>query len=164
MIRFITVVFVLLLAACGKAPPDGPSVPSPLIGADSDRLWILARASKVGDGRECKELYLNPEDPRYRGLAQKCDAWSRDYADYLAINGFPIVEYLHLQDPAYWRWYLEMRQQISDCKERLGNLPIGLRDADRRRQHQYDRNECDPYTHVTNNEGVAPNALGIRHN
>lgn len=156
-------VFVLFVA-CGDAPPDEASSPSPLLAADSDRLWILTRASRVGDGRECKELYLQPEDPRYQGRAERCEFWSRDYADYLALNGYPTVEYQHLKDAAYWRWYLAKRKQISNCKAELGNLPVGLRDADKRREHQFQKSQCDPYDHARNNQGETPESLGIRFN
>ena len=44
----------LLAVACEQAALEPKSTPSPVIGAESDRLWILARASKFGDGRRCK--------------------------------------------------------------------------------------------------------------
>lgn len=152
----------LILVACSGAPSDEPASPSPLIEGDSDRLWILARASRVGDGKECKELYSQPDDPRYQEKSKSCDGWSRHYADYLRVNGFPTVEYQHLMDPAYWRWYLAKRQQISDCKEALGYLPVGLRDADKRKEHQFQKNHCDPYDHARNNQKMTPESLGIR--
>lgn len=152
-----------LLASCGEPAPNTASTPSPLLSADPDRLWILARVSKVGNGRVCKDHYLQPEDPRYQGLADTCDIWSRHYADYLALNGFPTIEHLHLQESVYWEWYLAKRQEISGCKKALGNLPMGLRDADKRRDHQYKKNQCDPYEHATNNKGILPNELGVRH-
>ena len=160
--RYVAWGILLLLAACGEPTPEAPSTPSPLIGADSDHLWILARASLVGDGRDCKDLYLNPDDPRYEGLAQKCDAWSRHYADYLALNGFPTVEHGHLQDPAYWRWYLGMRQTISDCWQAIGNLPVTA-NGEQRAAHAGRRHACDPYDDALKNSNQTPAELGIRH-
>lgn len=156
-------ILALLAVACGEAELEPTSSPSPLIGADSDRLWMLARASKVGDGRRCKELYLNPEDPRYQALTQSCDFWSRDYADYLRLNGFPTVEHLHLQDPAYWRWYLGTRQAISNCLTQLGNLPVTAT-GDDRALHDARRHACDPYDDALKNKNQTPTDLKIRHN
>lgn len=152
---------LMLMAACSSEPGNEASSPSPLLTADSDRLWILARASRVGDGRQCKDLYLTPDDPRYRGLARQCDFWARDYADYLRINGFSSVAHTHLKDPAYWRWYIDKRGAVSFCKSALGDLPVGLRDQNQRTAHQYQKNQCDPYDDARNNLKLTPAELGI---
>lgn len=162
MRSFLRTLPCLMLVACSGAPSDEPASASPLIAGDSDRLWILARAARVGDGKECKELYLEPEDRRHQGRSQHCDFWARDYADYLRLNGFPTVEYQHLTDPTYWRWYLAKRKQVSDCKEALGYLPVGVRDANKRREHQFQKNQCDPYDQARNNQDMTPESLGIR--
>lgn len=163
MKRSALLLSVFLLAACGEPSIEEASTPSPLIGADSDRLWILARASMVGDGRECRDLYLNPDDPRYQGVSERCDFWSRDYADYLRLNGFPTVEHLHLQEPEYWRWYLAMRETISDCRSGLGTLPVTA-DGAARAEHAHQRNACDPYDDALKNNDTTSVDLGIRHN
>ena len=153
---------IALVAACGKTPPEEATLPSPLLSGDTDRLWILARASRVGDGRECKELYLTPDDPRYQGLMQKCDSWTRNYADYLRINGYPTVEHPHLQETPYWSWYKEKRSSISDCWQQVGNLKIPSTSAERA-EHSRNRNACDPYDDALNNQNLLPNQLGIQY-
>lgn len=163
MSRWFVFLAVALLVACGEAEREVAITPSPLIGADSDRLWILARSSKVGDGRECKELYLNVDDPRYQGLKQKCDHWSRNYADYLALNGFDTAEYRHLQDPAYWRWYIGMRESISACRSNVGSLSVTATSAERAAYDQA-RHACDPFDDAIKNGNQSPVDLGIRHN
>ena len=163
MSRWFVFLAAALLVACGESEPEVASTPSPLIGADSDRLWILARSSKVGDGRECKALYLDPEEPRYQGLKPKCDHWSRNYADYLGLNGFDTVEYRHLQDPAYWRWYLGMRESISACRSAIGSLSVTATSAERAAYDQA-RHTCDPFDDAIKNDGIMPDELGIRHN
>lgn len=158
----ILVITVLLVTACGKAPTEQASVPSPLTTAHGDRLWMLARASKVGDGRECKELYLAPDDPRYQSRVQQCDYWSRHYAEYLSLNGFPTIEHRHLQAPGYWQWFLAKRQSISDCWSVVGTLPVTA-NGEERAAHTRARKACDPYDNVVHNEGELPDELGIRH-
>lgn len=160
--RWIVAVAVSILVACGERASEESTSPSPLIGADSDRLWILARSSRVGDGRECRDLYLSPDDPRFQGIEGKCDAWSRNYAEYLRLNGFATVEHSHLHDSAYWRWYLGMREAISDCREELGTLPVTA-DGAARARHAQQRNACDPYDDATKNNEQTTVDLGIRH-
>lgn len=155
------VAFLVLMTGCADETANEASLPSPLLTADSDRLWILARASRAGDGRKCKDLYLNPDDPRYQGLEQQCDSWTRDYADYLRINGFPTIEYQHLKEAVYWQWYLDKRQQISDCLTSVGNLSLTARGPERA-EHARRRNECDPYDDARNNQELTPADLGIR--
>ncbi len=152
----------MLIAACGDEPAIEASSPSPLVNADSDRLWILSRASRVGDARKCADLYLKPDDPRYQGLTPQCDFWTRDYADYLRLNGFPTIEYAHLQDRVYWEWYLDKRQQISACLTAIGNLSLTARGPERA-DHSRRRNECDPYDDARNNQKRTPTELGIRY-
>ncbi len=148
---------------CSDDVRVGMTSPSPLLMADSDHLWILARASRVGDGRTCKELYLAPQDSRYQGLAQKCDSWTRNYADYLRLNGLPTIEYAHLQDPVYWAWYLDKRQQISDCVAASGNVSLRATSAERA-DHTRRRRACDPYDDALYNEKRSPiDDLGIRY-
>ena len=151
-----------LAAACTEEPADSASSPSPLLTADLDRLWVLARASRVGDGRECKELYLQPDDPRYQGRIRQCDFWTRDYADYLRLNGFSTIEHLHLQEPAYWQWYLDKRSRISDCRKALTTLAIPST-GEQRAVHRRRRNACDPYDDALNNQDRLPNELGIQY-
>ena len=131
--------------------------------ADSDRLWILSRASRVGDGRKCTDLYLRPDDPRYQGLTQQCDSWTRDYADYLRLNGFPTIGYAHFQEPVYWEWYLDKRQQISDCVTAIGSVSLTATSAERA-EHTRRRRACDPYDDAMYNEKRSTtNDLGIRY-
>ncbi len=153
---------IALVAACGKTPPDEATLPSPLLSGDTDRLWILARASRVGDGRECKELYLTPDDPRYQGLVQKCDSWSRNYADYLRTNGYPTVVHPHLHDPSYWRWFSAKREQILGCKDRHASPPVGTPRAQRNEVRRL-RNQCDPYDDALQNQALSPTDLGVRY-
>ena len=152
-----------LAAACSEEPADSASSPSPLLTADSDRLWILLRASRVGDGRVCKELYLQADDPRYQGRIQQCDFWTRDYADYLRINGFPTIEHQHLKEPAYWKWYLDKRGAISDCKTAIGNVCLRATSAESA-EHTRRRRACDPYDDARNNQDLTPADLRIRFN
>lgn len=152
-----------LAAACTEEPADSASSPSPLLTADLDRLWILARASRVGDGRECKELYLQPDDPRYQGRIQQCDFWTRDYADYLRINGFLTIEHQHLKEPVYWKWYLDKRGAISDCKTAIGNVSLRATSVENA-EHTRRRRACDPYDDsFYNNKLSISDDLGIRY-
>lgn len=154
---------LMLMAACSNEPGNEASSPSPLLTADSDRLWILARASRVGDGRQCKDLYLNSGDTRYRGLEQQCDFWSRDYADYLRINGFPTIDHQHLTDPSYWQWYIDKRSHVQTCRNSLGVLPVQSPIAERG-EHYRQRNKCDPYDDaVINQKQSLADDLGIRY-
>lgn len=154
---------LVLLAACGDEPAVEATLPSPLPGADPDRLWILLRASRVGDGRKCADLYLMPEDPRYRELKQQCDFWTRDYADYLRLNGFPTIESAHLQEPVYWQWYLSKRQQSADCVRALGNVPLRASSTERA-DHTQRRRACDTYDNELYNKKRSPiDSFGIRY-
>ena len=154
---------LMLIAACSNESGNEASSPSPLLTADSDHLWILARASRVGDGRKCKDLYLNSDDPRYQGLEEQCDFWSRHYADYLRINGFPTIEQQHLKEPVYWQWYLNKRRTQLDCVNALGIPAVTVRGAERE-AHRRRKNECDPYDDAVNNQKQSPvYDLGIRY-
>ncbi|RLA54430.1 MAG: hypothetical protein DRR42_01690 [Gammaproteobacteria bacterium] len=152
----------MLIVACGDEPAVEATSSSPLLGADPDRLWILARASRVGDGKRCRDLYLAPEDPRYQELVKRCDSWTRDYADYLRINGFPTIEHQHLKDPAYWNWYIDKRQSQLDCVSALGTPAVTVRGA-AREGHRRHKNECDPYDNALINLKRTPTDLGIRY-
>lgn len=154
------ILLLLVIAACGDEPPI--DAPSPLLTADSDRLWILLRASRVGNGVKCSEFFQHPEDPRYKGLRSSCDVWTRNVADYLRVNGFPTVEYQHLQQRAYWQWFDHTRNTIQDCRNRLGVLPVPS-SIEWREEHYRSRNECDPYDHLRNNQHRTPADLGIRY-
>lgn len=157
-----TAVLIIVLCACGKPPQEASSTRSPLLSAHGNRLWVLARASKVGNGRECKELYLAPDDPRYQSRVRQCDFWSRNYAEYLSVNGFPTIEHQHLQESGYWEWYLAMQQSISDCWSSVGTLSVTA-NGEERAEHTRARKACDPYDNLLHNEGKLPNQLGIRH-
>lgn len=163
MHRYAWVSLLVVLFGCSDTTPGDAAAPSPLLSADPDRLWILARASKVGDGRNCKEHYLAPDDPRYQALSEKCDRWSRHYAEYLALNGFPTIEHPHLQQPVYWEWYISKRQQISKCWSDIGDLPVTASGAERA-EHTRQRNACDPYDDARKNYGKTPSDLGVRFN
>ena len=154
---------LVLVAACGDEPAIEASSPSPLVNAHSDRLWILSRTSRVGDARKCADLYLKPDDPRYQGMTPQCDFWTRDYADYLRLNGFPTIEFTHLQDRVYWEWYLDKRQQISDCVAAIGNVSLRATSTERA-DHTRRRRACDPYDDALYNKSRSPtNDLGIRY-
>jgi hypothetical protein len=153
---------VALMAACGEETPIAATSPSPLLSAKPDQLWILARASRVGDGRKCRDLYLHPDDPRYQGLGTECDFWARNYADYLRLNGFPEVEVQHLKDPAYWQWYSDTRAGIQDCRNRLGVLSVEANVA-AREEHYRQRNQCDPYDDAVNNKGLPSADLEVNY-
>ena len=151
-----------VLVACSNEVPTGASVPSPLLVGDTDRLWMLLRASRVGDGRECQGHYLYLNDRRYQGLAQKCDFWTHNLADYLLLNGYSTIEYQHLQESEYWRWFVDKRNSIQECRNRLGVLPIPT-PAQRSEEHYQLRNACDPYDDARNNHALTPTELGIKY-
>jgi len=159
MRRALLIVLVCLAAsACGPPPA---AIPSPLIDFDRDRLWVLLRASRVGDGRLCANYYLAREDPRYTLRASECDNWSRDFADYLRLNGLPTVAPAHLQTPAYWSWYRQTRDRIGACKKAVGYLAPDATGADRA-EHTRQKNACDPYDDARKNQQLTPELLGIR--
>ena len=142
---------------------DAPTTAtSPLLGGDTDHLWILIRAARVGDARECAAHYLKPDDPRFLGVEKKCDAWTRDFADYLSMNGFPTVEHQHLKEPMYWQWFVDKKNAIQECRNHLGVLPIPS-PAERREEHYRLRNACDPFGDARNNRKLTPVELGIRY-
>ena len=153
---------ICVLAGCSKEAPPGATSPSPLLTADRDRLWILLRASPVGDGRACDDYYLNPDDPRYQGRAQQCDFWTRHFADFLRINGFPMIEHQHLKEPAYWQWYVEKRGLISHCIKAVGTLSVTATGHEMA-EHARLKHECDPYDDARNNQDMTPANLGIRY-
>jgi hypothetical protein len=160
-IPILGILLSVLVGCSNEAPPDA-TLPSPLLTADSDRLWVLLRASRVGDGRECPEHYLRPDDARYQGLAQKCGFWTRNFTDYLRINDYPTIEYQHLQQRVYWQWYIDKRNTIQECRNTLGALPIPS-PIETREEHYRLRNQCDPYDDARNNLKQTPSELRIRY-
>ena len=160
--RRTRLIVLVCLAASACGPPPAPIVsPSPLIDFDRDRLWVLLRASRVGDGRLCADYYLARTDSRYTPRAAQCDNWSRDFADYLRLNGLPTVEPAHLQTPAYWSWYRQTRDRIGTCKKDVGYLAPDATGADRA-EHTRQKNACDPYDDARKNQQLTPELLGIR--
>ncbi len=156
----LIVLVCLAASACGP-PPAAIVSPSPLIDFDRDRLWVLLRASRVGDGRLCADYYLARTDSRYTPRAARCDNWSRDFADYLRLNGLPTVEPAHLQTPAYWSWYRQTRDRIGACKKDVGYLAPDASGA-KQLEHTHQRNACDPYDDARKNQQLTPELLGIR--
>ena len=160
MIRRARLIVLVCLAASACGPPPA-AIPSPLIDFDRDRLWVLLRASRVGDGRLCTDYYLAREDPRYTPRASECDNWTHDFADYLRLNGLPTVAPAHLQTPAYWSWYRQTRDRIGTCKKDVGYLAPDASGA-QQLEHTQQRNACDPYDDARKNQQLTPALLGIR--
>ena len=106
---------------------------------------------------------MQPDDPRYKGLEQECDFWSRDYADYLRINGFPTIEHLHLHEREYWQWFVSRREQIATCKSLHKSPPVGT-PRQQRDNIRALRDACDPYDYALQNENRSPADLGLRFN
>lgn len=160
-------VFVMLVAslltACEPAPPGEEEAvgDSPIASFDKTRLWILVKAARVGDGRKCADYYRTPDDVRYKGLAQTCEAWSLNFADYLKLNGLPTVEAAHLRDLIYWDWFEQTKQRVADCRKGLGTL-TGKTNEQQRVAHREARNACDPYDDARKNKKQTPEDLGIR--
>lgn len=155
---------LVLLGGCDEqSPPQESSTPSPLADFDKDRLWILAKASPVGEGRRCAKFYREPEDPRYKPRAQECEAWSLDFVDYLRLNGLPALEPAHVRDLVYWDWFYAKSSDVVDCMKMVSERKVGagIGDAEARRQKTYDHAACDPYTHATQNQKQTPEDLGI---
>lgn len=158
----LVAIAIAVLSGCAEETPPGATLASPLLAADRDRLWILLRASRLGDGRDCQQHYLVPGDPRYQGLEQKCDFWTRNFVDYLALNGFPTVEHQHLQHKAYWQWFVAKRAEIQACRNTLGVLSIPST-AEARKEHYRHRNQCDPFDDAINNRKLTPTELRIQY-
>ena len=159
----IVVFAAAVLAACEPAPPGEQAAvgDSPIASFDKTRLWILVRAARVGDGRKCADYYRAPDDVRYRGLQQTCEAWTLNFADYLQLNGLPSVKAAHLRQLVYWDWYEDMRTRVADCRRSLGTL-TGKVTGKQRAVHQKARNACDPYDDARNNNKQTPEDLGIQ--
>ena len=168
MKRWIIVVLaVAVLTACEPAPPGEEETvgDSPIASFDKDRLWILVKASRVGDGRQCGDFYRTPADPRYRGLQQTCEAWTLNFADYLRVNGLPTIEAAHLRELVYWEWFETTRQAVLDCKQQY--VSQGFNPDETTAQHLAKNeasNRCDPWDDATKNNKQSPNDLGIRFN
>ena len=163
-------VFVVLaaavLTACDPAPPGQEEAvgDSPIASFDKDRLWLLLKASRVGDGRQCGDFYRAPDDVRYRGLADSCEAWTLNFADYLKLNGLPSVEAAHLRELVYWEWFETTRQSILDCQTQYVDQSFMNRPEAERLQRNTSRNACDPFDNARKNNKQTPEDLGIRHN
>ena len=158
----LVAISIAVLSGCAEETPSDATFASPLLTADRDRLWILLRASRLGDGRDCQQHYLKPDDPRYQELEQKCDFWTRNFADYLRLNGFPSIERQHLQQTAYWQWYVAKRAAIQACRNALGVLSIPST-AEDRKEHYRHRNQCDPFDDAINNKKMTLTELGIQY-
>lgn len=158
----LVAISIAVLSGCAEDTPPGTALPSPLLTADRDRLWILLRASRLGDGRDCQEHYLVADDPRYQGMEQKCDFWTRNFADYLLLNGFPTIEQQHLQQTAYWQWFVQKRAEIQACRNALGVLAVPST-AEARREHYRHRNQCDPFDDAINSKKMTLTELGIQY-
>ena len=164
-------VFVVLaaavLTACDPAPPGQEEAvgDSPIASFDKDRLWILVRATRLGDGRKCADYYRAPDDVRYRGLADTCEAWTLNFADYLKLNGLPTIEAAHLRELVYWEWYDTTRQAIQDCRAQYASQGFDPdKTSGQRLAETKARNTCDPWDEATKNNKQTPEDLGIRHN
>ena len=161
----IVVLAAAVLAACEPAPPGEQAAvgDSPIASFDKTRLWILVRAARVGDGRKCADYYRAPDDVRYRGLQQTCEAWTLNFADYLRLNGLPSIEAAHLRDLVYWEWYETTRQSILDCQSKY--VPTGF-NADETQEQRLTRTKakyaCDPWDDATKNDKQSPEDLGIQ--
>ena len=154
----------LVITACDSSTPGGDSASSnsPIASFDKDRLWILIKGGRLGDGKECADFYRAPDDVRYKGLANRCEAWTLNFADYLKLNGLPDVEAGHLRELTYWDWFEAMKQLGIDCRADIGYL-TGKTNGDERKAHQTARNNCDPWSDATKNNKQTPTDLGIRY-
>ena len=151
-----------LLAGCGEAPPEHALAPSPLVDTGPVRLWILIRASRIGDGRECVHVYLDSSQASDHRKVRQCARWTERFAEYLNVNGLSNVTAAHLQTPSYWEWYLAKRRSIADCRAAVGTLSVTA-NGDERAQHARRRAACDPYDDALNNQALGPAQLGIRY-
>lgn len=152
----------VLLAGCDdQSPAQESTSPSPLAEFDKDRLWILAQASPVGEGRRCAKYYRAPEDPQYKSRAKECEAWSLKFVEYLRLNGLPTLEPGHVREAAYWDWFYAKNSEILDCKKAISDRKVEATDWAARTQNDQDRAACDPYTHATQNLKQTPEDLGI---
>ena len=154
----------VLLAGCDdQSPAQESTSPSPLAEFDKDRLWILAQASPVGEGRRCAKYYRAPEDPQYKSRAKECEAWSLKYVEYLRLNGMPTLQPAHVREATYWDWFYAKNSEVVDCMKAVAERKVGagFEDAAARRQKTHDHIACDPYTHATQNLKQTPEDLGI---
>ena len=156
-------VAAVVLTACEPQPVEQEAVgPSPIASFDKTRLWILVRAARLGDGRKCADYYRAPDDVRYRGLAQSCEAWTLNFADYLRINGLPTIEAAHLRDLVYWEWFETTKQTIQDCTSQYVPRGFQKRTGAEVQAERTNRNACDPYDDALNNNKQTPEDLGVR--
>ncbi len=163
----IVVLAATVLAACEPAPPGEQAAvgDSPIASFDKTRLWILVRAARVGDGRKCADYYRAPDDVRYRGLQQTCEAWALNFTDYLRLNGLPSIEAAHLRELVYWEWYETTRQSIQECRSSHTPKGFNAEETEEERLGRTNaRNACDPYDDARNNNKQTPEDLGIRFN
>lgn len=160
---FVLLVIVALTACEPQQAAQEAVGASPIGSFDKTRLWILLKASRVGDGRRCSNFFRVPNDPRYIGRAKTCEAWTLDFTDYLRLNGLSTLEPAHLRDPVYWQWFENTRQSILDCQQRY--VPKGF-DATETQDQRLARTEakyaCDPYDNARKNNKQTPDDLGIR--
>jgi len=156
----LIVAAALLASGCATEKPEPPLLPSPLVEFDKDRLWVLAKAARFGDGKSCGDFYLGEVaegTSRHFELEGQCDEWAAMFAEYLRANGLPTAEAAHLQGEWYWTWFDGMRTAIAACKRQHSPPDRGGSWS----EYRYNKNACDPFVHATKNAGKLSIDLGI---
>jgi hypothetical protein len=147
--RPLGLLLALAVVACGRAEQAPRS--SPLLGMDSDRLWVLLQAAKVNP--RCRELYAGSTDPRITGLAEKCGEVERRVVAWLAANDVEEPQLEELRDPTFWDWYHQKVEAIEACRAALVPGSSG---------YWTKYNGCDPFQRIVMVDGKSPADAGFR--
>jgi len=157
-------VLSIVLVGCddnGNAEPTAQA-PSPIASFDKDRLWTLfSFASDHLDARRQDSLgpvalgrtkYLNcglsfnaSDDPRYKDMKEECDAWIKDLAGFLRINGLNEILPKHLEDRVFWVWLDSRLEAAKSCREQSQTLA--------------ETKLCDPLTSTIDQVGFNGNSI-----
>jgi hypothetical protein len=156
--RAALVLAVAALGGCDEpvravtAAPPREVGPSPLVGADPDRLRVILYFANYVGG--CGEYFKTPTDPRYIDRGLRCEGASLDQVDWLRANGFPTVQVEHVRAPEFFESQRAMDAQIVRCRE-AALAPDGSAAWNQARL-------CDPVVRLAEREHVTrPEFAGI---
>jgi len=93
--------------------------PSPLVGADAERIYSVLHFTQAYDPR-CQNYFAAPTDPRYVQIGLKCEGNVLDMTDWLRVNGFPTLEPEHVKADAFWEQQAGVYREMALCRRAVG--------------------------------------------
>ncbi len=162
--RFLVLLPVLMLLACGEPNTVDAVAPSPLATVDKDRLYLLVKA---GGGVKpiCNDYFAAPASPTNSVFTTECVAWAKQLTEHLRLNGVNNLAPRHLQEPVFWQWWAQAITNIAACRDEIQRQDV-VRRANQspgwRLPNMPGFRDCDPYDRAIQGEGQSLEDLGIR--